>query len=439
MRNVPGWLALLLAAAAAAAGCTPSPQAGASNAPGGPAATEPATPYADVLTTASETVRLAQARAAAPGSPWTAHEALALAYLDRAQLTGSYDNYAAADRAVAQARALGGDGACLAVARVHLTLHRLAQAEAAVAGCERRPQASAAEQAELAGIAGEAAFLRGDYERALRRYRESLRLGESLAGLARLSRYYAALGAPTEAAALLDRAERLYHGPSAQPLAWLALQRGQLALAQGRWDEALAHDLRASRLMPGWWLAEEHVAEIHALRGELGVARQEYEALVERTQAPELMDALARVLLEQRDSGAAQWIARARDLYRARLAQLPEAAVGHALEHFLRFEPLDGAQLLSLAQRNAAARPGAEPRILLAQALLRLGQARQAADTLAPVLASAWSTAQLHATAAAVFAALRDEAAAERARRQAVAINPHALQMYPVTTGSRAS
>ena len=149
------------------------------------------------------------------------------------------------------------------------------------------------------------------------------------------------------------------------------------------------------------------------------------------------LDELSKLLTDA--AGAAQWIARARDLHRARLAQLPEAAAGHALEHFLRFEPLEGAGLLALARANVAARPGAESRILLAQVHLRLGQPRQAADALAPVLATAWNTAHLHATAAAVFAALRDEAAAERARRQAVAINPHALQMYPVAASSRAS
>lgn len=425
------WL-LAITLAPVVAACSPSPQAGASNAPGAPPPVERSTPYDDALAAATASVQAAQGRAGADGAAWTAHEALALALVDRAQLTGSYDDYAAADRALGRALAGGGKaGPCLAAARIHATLHRLAQAAAAIAACRARSASPTDDRAELEGLAGDIAFYGGRYDEALRDYRQSLALAESLGGLSRLSLYYARTGAPAEAAALLDRAEHLYHGASARPLAWLALQKAQLALDHGRWDDALAQVLRAQRLMPGWWLADEHVAEIQALRGDLAPALAHYEALAQRTGNPEHMDAIARILLEQhRPADAAAWIARARILHRERLRQLPEAAAGHALDHFLRFEPLERDELLALAQRNLAARPGAEAHLWLARVYLRLGQPSQAAAALRPVLGTAWNTAELHAVAALVLAASHDEPAAEQARRTAVAINPQALRMY---------
>lgn len=418
------------------AGCSPPPQSGASNAPGAPRLGERATPYAEALDDATHAVRAAEGRARYESATWVAQEALALARLDRAQLTGSFDDYRAADEALQRAVAGASKaGPCFAAVRVHAALHRLALAAAAVAGCDARLDITAAQRAELAGLAADVAFHQGRYDEALRGYRASVQLGESVSGLARLSQYHAHTGAPVEAAALLDRAERIYHGDSARPLAWLALQRGRLALDAGRWDEALAHYLHAERLMPGWWLAEEHVAEIHALRGELAPALTRYQDLAARTGDPEFMDAIARILLQQhQDAAAAEWIGRARTIHRVRLAALPEAAAAHAFEHFLAFEPVAADELLAIARQDAAARPGAESQIRLARAYLRLGRGVDAAVALRPVLASSWNTAQLHAVAALAFAATQDPAAAARAQAQAIAMNPHALRMYAAAT-----
>jgi len=420
-----------LALATVIAGCSPSPQSGASDRAGTPRAGEPSTRYADAFADATQVVDVAAGRVRADAGSWIAQEALALAYLDRAQLSGSYDDHVAADRALQQALAAGpAPGPCLAAARIHATLHRLRQAAAAVAACESRLGLSSGERAELAGIAADVAFYEGRYDDALRGYRAALQLEESVTGLARLSQYHARTGAPAEAAALLDRAEHIYHGTSARPLAWLALQRGLLALDAGRWDDALAHYVRAQRLMPGWWLADEHAAEVYALRGEFGVALERYEELAQRTANPEYMDALARIFFEQgQPQRAAEWIGRAATAYRQRLRALPQAAAGHAIEHYLQFEPA-GDELLAVARQDFAARPGAEGRIHLAQAYLRLGRAADAAVALKPVLTSPWNTAKLHTVAALVFAATRDGPAAARAEAQAVAMNPHAFRMY---------
>jgi len=431
--NLPATLPTL-ALACLIAGCSRSPPSGASDAPGaGPvSAAERSTPYAVALDDANAAVRAAEARADAEPVGWVPQEALALALLDRAQLTGSYEDYNAANLAAGLALLRGGKhGPCLAAARVHLALHRLDHATAAVADCAARDATTSDDRAELEAIAAEVAFQEGRYDKALRGYRASLRLEESVTGLARLSQYHASTGAPAEAAALLDRAERIYHGTSARPLAWLALQRGLLALDAGRWDDALVHYLHAQRLMPGWWLAEEHIAEVHALRGDLDDALARYRDLAQRTGHPEFMDAIARILLEQNQRAeAAQWISRARAIHDQRFATLPAAAAGHALEHYLQFEPLDEDRLRWILRMEAQTRPGAEAQLHDAQVLLRLGRPDAAASSLERLLASPWNTAKLHAVAAQVYAAQRDAAAASRAEAKALAMNPHALRMY---------
>src|SRR5262249_31405270 len=133
----------------------------------------------------------------------------------------------------------------------------------------------------------------------------------------------------------------------AQTRAYLSLLRGLVALERGRWDEALARYAEGDREFPGWWLLREHEAEIHALQGKKDEAIAAYRQLVDETSDPEYMDALAR-LVPAPEAGT--WVARARTVHDARLARFPEAAYGHALEHYLLFE--DPARAVELAEKN---------------------------------------------------------------------------------------
>src|SRR5690606_36652229 len=111
--------------------------------------------------------------------------------------------------------------------------------------------------------------------------------------------------------------------------AWIELQRGQIDLDRGHLDEALGHYRRADRLFSGWWLVEEHIAEIYALRGEHGATERRYRDRIERTGSPEFMDALARVLEARgRSQQARALIDRPTRAYERRLEVLPEASYG---------------------------------------------------------------------------------------------------------------
>jgi tetratricopeptide (TPR) repeat protein len=243
--------------------------------------------------------------------------------------------------------------------------------------------------------------------------------------------YRGMTGAPGEAAALLEAAEKRYHGGTASTRAWLRLQRALVALDQGRLDEALALLRLAADALPGWWLVDEHVAEIGWLQGDGAGARALLERLIAQHGQPEHMDALAQLL---RDGGqpdaALPWIARAQAIHQQRLQAFPEAGIGHAVEHFLQFGPPE--QALALARRNAELRPYGDAQITLAAALFRAGRAREAARWIRHVQASEWNTPRLHVVAAQVHAALGAQALADAHEARALAMNRYAKRLYSI-------
>lgn len=393
--------------------------------------TPPAPRYADEL--ARVDAQLGRDRALAVEAPdaWPAHERVASTLLERAALTGQFEDYAGAVAALAAAQRLGGpDAPCATTVRVALAVHRIADARAALARCTRLPGAQPIAGAEHAALAADLALQEGRYADALRLARSALRERETPGDLARLALIHEATGAPAEALALLDRAERVDHADTHALRAWLALRRGLLALHRGRWDEALAHYLGAGERLSGWWLVEEHVAEVRALLGQTAQATAIYRDVLAAHPLPELMDAYARVL---RASGqpaeAGAWIRRARDAHRRRQELLPEAADGHALAHLLAFEPR-ARTTLELARLNAARRASGDARLALARALLAADRPREAVAVVEAARAAGLDTAETHAVAhdALLRAGLADGANAEAAL--ASAMNPRWRSQY---------
>ena len=362
-----------------------------------------------------------------PDNTLVAIETVAL-YIERARLTGSYDDYRKAEALLATAIARGNKASfpCLAQAKLDYALHRLQAATAALDACP-----ATVDPVEAGGLRADIAFYTGRYKEAEDTYRALVNQVGTPQQYIRLALLRNKTGSPGEAAALLEAAEKRYHGTSATMKAWLKLQRGLIAWDRGRLDEALALYNLAADELAGWWLIDEQIAEAKRLTGDSAGARALYESVIRRSGQPEHMDELARLLREGATPEAAtEWIKRAEALYRQRLAALPEASVGHAVDHFLQFGA--PAEALALARRNAELRPYGDAQIALAAALFRAGQAGAAADLIARVQASGWDTAQLHAIAAQINAGLGRRAEADAQRAKAVAMNPYAMRLYPL-------
>lgn len=347
--------------------------------------------------------------------------------LERARLTGDYGDYARAQGALDSRPPSAGTAAahCLLRARLDYTLHRLKSAGARLAAC---PPGN--EPGEVAGLAADLAMYAGRYREAEAAYRALVNQVGTPTHFVRLALLRARTGSPAEAAALLEAAERRYHGNSATMKAWLRLQRGLVALDRGRFDEALALYRQASDELPGWWLVDEHIAEVLALTGDKAAARSLYAKVVERTGAPEFLDALADLEAEAGESAsAARRRGEARALYEKRLADHPEAAAGHALDHFLG-DPADAPRALALARANHEARPFGESSIALAQAWLGAGQPAKAAALLEAELAKGWDTPELHWVLASARERSGRAKAAQESRAAALARNPEAARLY---------
>lgn len=413
------WLAPVLACALALSACGPArPKA------------VPPPDYAALLKLYDAGIAASRRELQAAPDDVALREGVALALLQKAVLTGSFQDYAAADEALNQAFAVSNDPHAPLLSRMYfnILLHRLPQAEADRARLLRRFRTP-----DTAGFASESAeldFQRGRYAEALAGFHRSLAIEEGPRALARLALLEARTGRYFEGAALLDRAEKQDHSDTPYLHAWLELQQGQLLLDRGRWEQATEFFYHAESLLPGWWLPRGKRAEVLALQGQREEALALYEPLAGETCDPEFIDAVARLRRESPDpASAAQWIERAAAVHRQRLQLLPEAAFGHALEHELWFGQ-QPQQALELAQRNAELRPNGESRILLAEALYKAGHAAGARQEIEAVLATAWDTAELHAIAAQIDAALGLREESDRQHAIALEMNPRAFRMY---------
>jgi tetratricopeptide (TPR) repeat protein len=371
-------------------------------------------------------VGVANARAAADAGSdqWLMHEILAGQYLMRAQLSGSYDDYAGAERALAAAFkvAVPKSGPHMMNAKLDFSMHRLAGAETQLAAMDRYAiKPAAATQAEMAAMRGDIAFYRGEYKAALALYdrADALVPGTSIF---RRAIYASRTGAIEQADAMFARNIADLQPPVPQVRAYLELQRGILDLDRGRLDDAMAHFRDGDRIFPGHWLIEEHMAEVLTLQGKTDEAQARYRDIVRRTGHPEFLDALAAIAEQRGDTVAAkQLYAQAWAIWTRRIEQFPQAAYGHAIDHCLAKR--DWPCALQLAEKNHAARPFGEAKVILARALLANGRAAEARTMIETVLASPWRTADLHRVAADIYTAMGMPADAATQVKLAHAIN----------------
>jgi tetratricopeptide (TPR) repeat protein len=381
--------------------------------------------YAEAMRRSDKAIANAAAAAKAGADQWLMHEIHAGELMARAQLSGDYRDYAAAQAALDRgfAVAVKGSGPHLMRASLDFSMHRLAAAEAQLAATDRYAvPPDPGERAEIAAMRGDIAFYRGDYAGAWALYDTADRLVPGSAHFRRAI-FAARTGQVDLADAYLTEAEKGYRSPTPQTRSYMQLQRGILDLDRGRLDEAMAHFREADRLFPGRWLIEEHIAEVLTLQGKTAKAQTLYRDIVRRTGHPEFIDALAGIAEAQGDKAEAQQLyARSARIWEERLKLFPEATYGHAIDHCMAKQ--DWACALRLAEANHRARPYGEAKIKLAAALLANRRPDEARTQIDQVLASRWRTPDLFATAADIYAASGLTRKAEQYRGIARKMNP---------------
>ena len=266
---------------------------------------------------------------ATQGNDWTRWEQVASLERQRARLSGDWNDYDRAVEALDEAFAIApaGSGPHRSAGGLDYTLHRFDQVTAHLDAAESNLFNDHPTQAGLSidrallhlqtggvddarTLIGDARGLHVDLNLLLAEALLAWRTGE----FDEADRYFAS--------ALDD-----YHGTSPEPVAWLHLQRGLLDLDRGRDAEAAAHYRDADAALDGWWLVEEHLAELDMRAGRWGEAEVTLRHVVETTGGPEYMGMLAEIRLAVGDTAGAQaWADRATAAFGEDQARYPEAA-----------------------------------------------------------------------------------------------------------------
>jgi tetratricopeptide (TPR) repeat protein len=189
-------------------------------------------------------------------------------------------------------------------------------------------------------------------------------------------------------------AQTLYGDVSPVPLAWLHTQAGIALLRFGRIEDARRFFAAAVDRLPGYYLAEEHLAECEAALGATDAARERYRRVIAQTGNPEFVAALAELEADAGNEVEAQRLQReARDGHEAWLARHPAAAAQHAAEFFLSIG--DAKRAHALAADNAALRADIGSLLLLAEAAEAAGHDAEACEHLGAARATGLAPPEL--------------------------------------------
>lgn len=368
-------------------------------------------------------------RAAEEPTDWISPGAEAAALLDRAQLTGRWQDLQAAQAAlaVAMARAPPSAAPHPLAARMALALHRNAAIEPALqAATIDLTFAQATNQSDAAMLRGDVALYSGNWRRADALYAQAQALADDPSIRLRRALIIERTGDPDAAIAAIIAATYATERPSHRLLSLAAVRIGNVELARGNWDEAGRWYARADAYLPGDWRVISLRLQMKALDGDLAGAMTGMAALARQHDLPQLWDALASW---QRAGGttaaAAISSSRAAAGWQAWLSHYPEAAVAHAAEHDLGVG--DTAAALTHARANYANRPYGDAAMLLALALSANGDVDAARTLLTRTTATGWRTVESDRLAFELAALAGDTGTAEAARAAALSRNPRAF------------
>jgi tetratricopeptide (TPR) repeat protein len=198
-------------------------------------------------------------------------------------------------------------------------------------------------------------FQEGKYLRAKEEYQRLIDENRTWDNLARLAHFKSKMGEPEEADELYFEAEEELTAKEMRSFAWIELQRGVLDLSHGRYEQASGHYERARKAYSGYWMVDEHIAELLAAVGKFEEALALYRSLVARVPKPELRQALGELyLFVGQPEQAERWLNLALEEY-LNFARQGDERYSHHLAHFFTDvrEDYAGRAGVGLAQRPA--------------------------------------------------------------------------------------
>jgi tetratricopeptide (TPR) repeat protein len=271
-------------------------------------------------------------------------------WLTRSQYLGSYSDLEAARALIVSLRETRGTDArvLLMGARVHSARHEFARALDDLRAAAQLGVESPSLEATIFLARGE------KLDEVLATREAAYRARPSFGNTTSLAAAHAALGHFDEADALFAEAVASYLDVSPLPLAWTSFQRGVMWAEQADDpDRAIAHYREAVRLVPDYVVANVHLAELEAQRGQLDLALYRLEEVAEWTEDPEPGGLLSELLAETQPDIAAAHAHLAASRYQQLMDEAPLAFLDHASELFAGPGPArDPQRAIALALSN---------------------------------------------------------------------------------------
>ena len=299
-------------------------------------------------------------------------------------------------------------------------LHRLVEVAAALRAI---PSVYDSDEGQL--IRADLDFQHGRYQGAENSYRDVLERGRSWGALARLAHLRGKMGDGSGADRLYQEAEDQLTAKEMHAYAWLEVQRGFLDFVGGRHREAQLHYRRADAGYPGYWLVEEHIAELFGAEGQYREGAGILERLVATIDRPDLYQAIGELYeLAGHTGPALYWKERALTAY-LQSAERGEVHYYHHLVDYYTDVAEDGAEAVKWAYRDVQLRENFATQAALAWSLYRAGQYSDAVGWIDRALASGAVDARLYFRASDIYGAAGSEIKGRKLREQALSLNPN--------------
>ena len=265
----------------------------------------------------------------------------------------------------------------------------------------------------------------GNYDDAKTGLEALIRKNRTWDNLARLAYLKAKMGDAAGAEQLYLEAEDEISAKEMRSYAWVKLQRGVLAFSRGHFDDAAARYQEAAGAYSGYWLIDEHVAELLAARRKFEEASALYEKVVARAPRPEYQQELGDLYTFMGKPGRAKaWHEKALAAY-LESAGRGEVRYYHHLAAFYADVREDGTEAIKWARKDFALRPNWATREALAWALYRDGRYAEAAEFMEIALASGVQDAHVFSHAAMIYLAAGRTADGKTLLTRAAEFNPH--------------
>ncbi|MBV8417745.1 MAG: tetratricopeptide repeat protein, partial [Verrucomicrobia bacterium] len=205
---------------------------------------------------------------------------------------------------------------------------------------------------------------------------------------------------------------------------WVELQRGLLDLSHGRYAETRAHYHRADEAYSGYWLIDEHMAELLGAQGKFDEAVTLYEEVVGRVPKADLQQAIGELYaLMGKPDQAQLWLDRALAAYDESVER-GDVHYYHHLTDFYADVRENGTEAVRWARKDYELRQNFAAEGALAWALYRNGQFAEALHLMEKALSSGVRDARLFYHAAMIQLAAGHSETSKQLLAEAAQINP---------------